>query len=239
MRELEENASVVRNADHSEQFAIDELGRLSARGQIGQVEPIHAENVASQVPRGDGQPLRAVHAMLNVRVKLPTFDVPDHPDSVVSKSPESVPRSSLRVNRGICPKPATRMKAPRKQPLPHSYLGRSSVALVRSFSSLSTSMPIAVSTGGVPIAYPHISRSTSRGGVSGSSPSATALNDDIKALSPSRNCHYSFAISPTGIIYFGDGCSHSTKVQPQEIWVTKANMERTERVHAPLEGVNS
>ncbi len=98
MRDLEENASVVRNADHSEQPAIDEVGRLSGRWNIDQVEPIHAKNVASQVPRRNGQPLRAVQAMLDVRVKLPAFDVPDHHDPAVSNSTKSVPHRSFSVN---------------------------------------------------------------------------------------------------------------------------------------------
>ena len=236
MRDLEQNASVVLNADHGEQPAIYEIGRLSGRVQLAQIETIHVKNVASQVPRRNGQPLRAVKTMLNIRVQLPTFDVPDHPDSVVPNSLESVPRSSFRVNRTVCRKTAKRMKLPPKHPLPHSYLDRSSVALMRSCNSLSTSVPIAVSTGGVPTAYPHISRSAMRGGVSGSFPSATALKDDISALSPGRNPIHSFAKSPDLTIAGLRHGRNGTKGSNRRTWITEPQNNRIKSARAALEG---
>lgn len=236
MRELEPQRAVGANAGHREQLIFNVTRRLQRGAEMDRVVSMDHKYILGQMPRRDRRLARAFHPKVNVGVQLPAIDVPDHPDSVVSNSLESVPRSSLGVNRATCPTPARRIKPPRKRLLPHSYLGRSSVALVRSCSSLSTSMPIAVSTGGVPNAYPHISRSTSRGGVSGSFPSATALNDDIKALSPGRNSPNSFAISLSAIICLEEDCCHSTKGQPHAIWVTKASIERTEGIHGALGG---
>ena len=235
MRDLKPQRAVGVNASHSEELIFNVARRLQRGTEMDRVETMYHKDIVRQMPSGNRRLTRTFEPVLNIGVQLPAIDVPDHPDSVVSNSLESVARSSFRVKRAICPKPATRMKPPRKHALPHSYLGRSSVALVRSCNSLSTSMPIAVSTGGIPTAYPHISRSTSRGGVSGFFPSATALNDDKRALSPGRNSLHSFAIAPSAIISLEEGCCHSTKGQPRRTWVTKPGFNRTENTRAARE----
>ncbi|WP_152984405.1 hypothetical protein [Stenotrophomonas terrae] len=236
MRELEPQRAVGANAGHREQLIFNVTRRLQRGVEMDRVVSMNHKNILSQMPRRDRRLAGAFHPVLNVGVKLPAIDVPDHPDSVVSNSLESVPRSSFRVNRTVCPKRAMRMKRPPKRPLPQSYLDRSSVALMRSCNSLSTSMPIAVSTGGVPAAYPHITRSPSNGGVSGLSPSATALNDDINALSAGRNSIHSFAKSPDLTIAGLRHGRNETKDLDRRTCITEPRNNRIKSARVAMEG---
>lgn len=126
------------------------------------------------------------------------------------------------------------MSALQQFPVDHLYGFPS--ALMRSFISLSTSTPTAVNATGVPVAYPHITRSPSSGGASGLSPSPTALNDDTSALLSGRNSIHPFAKHP-GMTFAGRRtCRNPTKGPLRRTWITEPQTNRINGARKALEG---
>ncbi len=126
------------------------------------------------------------------------------------------------------------MTAPQLFPVVYSY--RTSPIFMRSCSSFRTCLPTAVNATGVPVAYPHITRSPSNGGVSGLSPSSTAHNDDINALSPGRNSIHSFAKSPDLTIAVLRHGRNGTKCLERRTCITEPRNNRIKSARAALEG---
>lgn len=122
------------------------------------------------------------------------------------------------------------------QQFPSNYFRGFPSALMRSFISLSTSMPTAVNATGVAVAYPHITRSSNSGGAAGLPPSPTALNDDTSAFLPGRNFIHPLA-RHTDLSIAGRRIGRNPTKRPlRRTWITEPQTNRINRARAALEG---